>query len=172
VQEPPPLVRRALRLAADAGFVAPADDVARLVHVLAAGTGRRRVGAIGGDGVTAAWVASALEPGVPFVVCTAVASAADVTRRSLGEDADVRVLEGDWQELLPAEAPFDLLVVAEAVGSEGVAAAVGLLSPRGTGIALEPEPAEGAAWTGHPDLATAEVLTGSGLPTMVAVRRL
>ena len=47
-------------------------------------------------------------------------------------DADVRILAGDWRDLLPAEAPFDLLFVDAHDAKDDVDAVVGLMMPGGT----------------------------------------
>ena len=130
----PPLVERARAVA-----VAPdcGDDLGRLLHVLAGQRGRTRVAQIGG-GVEAAWIVSALAPGVPFL-CVGP------PLPLFADDPDVRVLEGEWHDVLPREAPFDLLV-ARGLTDVGL---VELLAPGGTLVAGAP--------LVHPRLFTAEL---------------
>ena len=74
----------------------------------AASRGRERVAEIGtGTGVGAAWIVSALPPQTPFF--TTELDRARGRRELFAADENVHVLEGDWRELLPPEAPFDLV---------------------------------------------------------------
>lgn len=132
----PPLVARAGQEGAAHG---------PLLHVLA---GHVRDGRAGERGTGAvAWLASALAPGIPlFTVAPPAALAAD---------PDVRAVPG-----LAAEAPYELLAVADAEPEE----ALGLLAPRG--LVLVTAPSDPAAWLGCADLPAAVVPHGS----IVAVR--
>jgi predicted O-methyltransferase YrrM len=107
----PPLVRRALALERELGFERSSiPEVGRLLHLLAAQRGRSRVGELGtGCGVGAAWMVSALPPSVPFVTVERDERLAAAAAELFAGDANVRVLQGDWHELMPQEAPFDLL---------------------------------------------------------------
>jgi protein-L-isoaspartate O-methyltransferase len=165
--QPPPLVRRAAVLAAELGVHRGwADEVAELLHVLAGAAGRRRVTAVDVGPVAAAWIASALEPAVPFVIA-AEGERRTAAARLFDSDPNVHVLHGEWRELLPPEAPFDL-VVAEPASDPG--ALLGLLAPRGT--AVVPAGEGRSAWLEHPELAAVRLLTSTGFATIVAVRRL
>ena len=107
----PPLVEKALALTERLGFEKSCrPEVGRLLHVLAASRGGERVAEIGtGTCVGAAWIVSALPPQVPFFTTEIDKERADAARALFAADENVRVLEGDWRELLPPEAPFDLL---------------------------------------------------------------
>ena len=61
-----------------------------------------------GVGFGAAWIVSALDASVPFF--TAELDEGCRGRAELfREDENVHVLEGDWHDVLPPHAPFDLL---------------------------------------------------------------
>jgi predicted O-methyltransferase YrrM len=178
--EPPPLVRRAHALAEEIGFTKSCrDEDGALLHVLAAARGTGRVGEIGtGAGVGAAWIASALPPGVPLVTAEADHGLATAVARLFDGDPDVRVLAGPWRETLPAEAPFDLLFVDANDAKDDVEATLGLLAPRGIVVLDDFTPdwpgpdLRRAAWLGHRELVGVEVLTTPASATIVAVRGL
>jgi predicted O-methyltransferase YrrM len=172
----PPLVVRAEELAGRHGFTRSCEpEVGRLLHLLAAQRGRVRVGEIGtGVGVGAAWMVSALPPEVPFVTVELDderwAAAAELFR----EDGHVRVLHGDWRELLPPEAPFDLLFV-DSGPSKADPGLVGLVAPGGTVVLDDLTPGRTDdpvrdLWLGHPDLAATELLVTPAMAVIVAVR--
>lgn len=174
----PPLVDRAVALAAAAGFdgsCRPADG--QLLHVLAARRGLVRVGEIGtGCGVGAAWIVSALPPEVPFVTVELDPARAAVARSLLAGDEAVRVLEGDWRAVLPPEAPFDLLFVDATGAKDDPGAVIGLLTPGGTAVLddfsasrARPDP-QRAAWLGHPALAAVMVGTEGDAQALLATR--
>ena len=129
--ETPPLVERALAFERSS-----IPEVGRLLHLLAAQRGRARVGEIGtGTGFGAAWIVSALPPEVPFVTVELDAERAAAASRLFADDENVTVLHGDWHELMPSEAPFDLLFYdgggkqhPELDGEQ----VIGLLAPGGT----------------------------------------
>ena len=174
----PPLVQRALELAAATGFersCAPEDGA--LLHVLAGRRGLLRAGEIGtGAGVGAAWIVSALAPGTPFVSIEADPARAGSAAALFVEDADVRILAGDWRELLPAEAPFDLLFVDAHDAKDDVDAVAGLLMPGGTAYLDDfsrdpslPDPRRDA-WLGHDGLAAVEIRVTPERRAIVALR--
>jgi predicted O-methyltransferase YrrM len=178
----PPLVEKALALTERLGFERSCSpEVGRLLHVLAASRGRERVAEIGtGTAVGAAWIVSALAPGTPFFTTARAAARAAAARDLFAADEDVHVLEGDWRELLPAEAPFDLLFYdaqKQLRPREDGELAAGLLAPGG--IALLDDLTPGRAgpdplrefWLGRPDLAATEILTTPGSAAILAVRR-
>jgi predicted O-methyltransferase YrrM len=182
VERAPPLVRRATELADRLGFARSCEpEVGRLLHVLAAQRGRTRVGEIGtGTGVGAAWIVSALPPEVPFVTVELHPERAAASASLFAQDTHVRVLAGDWHELMPPEAPFDLLFYdgggkqqPDLDGEDVVA----LLAPRGLVVLddLTPgRPREGDPvrefWLGHADLAALELTLSPSLAAIVAVR--
>jgi predicted O-methyltransferase YrrM len=177
----PPVVTRALELERELGFGhSSIPEVGRLLHVLAGQRGRARVGEIGtGVGVGAAWIVSALHPGVPFVTVELDADRAAAAARLFAEDENVTVLSGDWHELLPPEAPFDLLFYDGGgkrrpdLDGEQV---VGLLAPGGTVVLDDLTPGRSGPdpvrefWLEHPRLAAIELLTTPETAAILAVR--
>jgi predicted O-methyltransferase YrrM len=85
-------------------------EVGRLLGVLAASRPRGRLAEIGtGTGVGAAWVASSMGPEATLVTVEADDERAAACERLFAGHPQVRVLHGDWHEVLPPDAPFDLL---------------------------------------------------------------
>ncbi len=179
--EVPPLVERALTLERELGFERSSiPDVGRLLHVLAGQRGRARVGEIGcGAGVGAAWIVSALPPAVPFVTVELDEARADAVTGLFAEDENVKVLHGDWHELLPPEAPFDLLFF-DGGGKERIDLdgdeVIGLLGPGATVVLDDLTPGRGGPdpvrefWLGHPQLAAIELLTTPNTAVILAIR--
>jgi predicted O-methyltransferase YrrM len=177
----PPLVTRALELERELGFERSSiREVGRLLHVLAGQRGRERVGETGtGTGVGAAWMVSALSPAVPFLTVELDVQLAAAASRLFADDENVTVLQGDWHELMPPEAPFDLLFYdggdkqhPELDGEE----VIGLLAPGGTVVLddLTPErpgadPVRGF-WLEHAQLAAIELLTTPKTAAILAIR--
>jgi predicted O-methyltransferase YrrM len=161
----PPLVERALELADRTGFTRSCSaETGRLLQVLAAQRGRTRVAEIGtGCGVGSAWILSALDPDVRFVTVELDGGRAAAAAELLSGDEHASVLEGDWRELLPQEAPFDLLF-ADGGRAKYDEEVLGLLAPGGTlvlddltpGGGPEPDPVR-ALWLAHPRLLAAEL---------------
>jgi predicted O-methyltransferase YrrM len=178
----PPLVERALALAESQGFDRScAPEVGRLLHVLAGARGRERVAEIGaGVGVGAAWIVSALPPQVPFFTVEVDERRAAAVAELFVHDRNVRVLAGDWRELLPAEAPFDLVFFDAAKQLRPVEdgeLVTGMLAPGGIAVLddltphrLGPDPVRGY-WLGRPELAAVEILTAPSAAAILAVRR-
>jgi predicted O-methyltransferase YrrM len=85
-------------------------EIGRLLAVLAAVRPDGRFAEIGtGTGVGAAWVASTMAPDATLVTVELDEERAAAAERLFADVPNVRVLHGDWHELLPSEAPFDLL---------------------------------------------------------------
>lgn len=177
----PPLVGRALELERELGFERSSiPAVGRLLHVLAGQRGRSRVGEIGtGCGVGAAWIVSALPPQVPFVTVELDERRAAAAAGLFARDENVRVLQGDWHELMPPEAPFDLLFYDGGgkqhpqLDGEQVA---GLLAPGATLVLDDltpgrpgPDPVR-EFWLNHPRLTAIELLTTPETAAILAVR--
>lgn len=172
---------RALELERELGFERSSiPEVGRLLHMLAGQRGRERVGEIGtGSGVGAAWIVSALSPAVPFVTVELDGRLAAAASRLFADDENVTVLHGDWHELMPPEAPFDLLFYdgggkqhPELDGDE----VIGLLAPGGTVVLDDlspgrpgPDPVR-AFWLEHPELAAIELLTTPETAAILAIR--
>jgi predicted O-methyltransferase YrrM len=108
----PPLVSQALQLAADRGFgLSCTEEVGRLLHLL---TSHQRTGVVGEIGtccgVGAAWMATALQPGVSLITVESDADTAAKASDLLHAAPAVRVLHGDWRTIL-SHGPFALLFV-------------------------------------------------------------
>lgn len=85
-------------------------EVGRLLAALAASRPRGRLAEIGtGTGFGSAWIASALGAEASFVTVEVDDERAAACTRLFADYPQVRVLHGDWHEVLPPEAPFDLL---------------------------------------------------------------
>ena len=173
---------RALELERRLGFThSSIPEVGRLLHVLAAQRGRTRVGELGsGCGVGAAWIVSALRPSVPFVTVELDPTLAEGAAELFAEDKNVTVLQGDWHELMPTEAPFDLLFYdgggkqhPELDGEQ----VVGLLAPGATIVMDDLTPgrelhdAVREFWLNHPEIAALELLTTPQTAAIVGTRR-
>jgi predicted O-methyltransferase YrrM len=172
----PPLVDRAEELARELGFDRScAPEVGLLLHALASQRGRSRVGEIGsGAGLGTAWLASALDPGVPLYTVEQDARLAAAVRALFEDDPDVYVLEGDWREL-EADAPFDLLFV-DATPAKADPETIGLLAPGGTALLddltpgyADPDPVR-ELWLGHPRLAAVELTVTPTMAVILAIR--
>jgi predicted O-methyltransferase YrrM len=178
--EPPPLVSRAEELARTLGFERSCSrETGRLLHVLAGQRGRERVAETGtGAGVGAAWLVSALAPTVPFFTAEVDAELAAAAARLFAEDENVHALYGDWHDVLPEHAPFDLLFhdgskrQPELDGEETLS----LLSPRGLVVLDDMTPGRTGPdpvrefWLGHPELAATELRVSERESVILAVR--
>ncbi len=177
--ETPPLVLRALALADSRGFAksCKGEDGA-LLHVLAARRGIARAGEIGtGAGVGSAWIVSGLPPQVPFFTVELDPDLVAAVGELFAADPNVTVLAGHWRDLLPAEAPFDLLFVDAHDAKDDVGTVIGLLAPGGTAVLdgfwsdpAAPDPRRDA-WLHDPLLTTIELWVTPERRTLVAVRR-
>ena len=177
----PPLVERALAQTERLGFeLSCLPEVGRLLHVLAGSRGRERVAEIGtGAGVGAAWIVSALPPQTPFFTAELDPARAAAARELFSADDNVHVLEGDWRELLPPEAPFDLVFydgTKQLQPREDGELVAGLLSPGGMAVLDDltpgfagPDPVR-EFWLGRPGLAATEVLTTRETAAILAIR--
>jgi predicted O-methyltransferase YrrM len=177
----PPLVGRALELERALGFThSSIPEVGRLLHLLAAQRGRTRVGELGtGCAVGAAWIVSALPPTVPFVTVELDETLARASAELFADDENVRVLHGDWHELMPPEAPFDLLFYdgggkqqPELDGEQ----VVGLLAPGATIVMDDLTPGRPGHdvvrefWLNHAEIAALELLTTPATSVIVGTR--
>ena len=154
------------------------DEDGALLHVLAARRGIERVAEIGtGTGVGTAWLASALRPGVPLYTAELDPDRADAAKALFAADADVHVLAGDWRDVLPEHAPFDLLFVDGGRAKDDPDAVLGLAAPGATVVMDDfsadwegPDPRRDR-WLGHPRVTTVELGTGGDASCVVAVVR-
>ena len=107
----PELVHRAEALATAMRFDRSSiPEVGRLLAMLAAAQPQGRFAEIGtGCGVGSAWIVIALGPEAVLVTVETDDERAAASERLFADEPNVRVLHGDWHELLPPEGPFDLL---------------------------------------------------------------
>jgi predicted O-methyltransferase YrrM len=160
----PPLVEKALALAERTGFHRSCSiETGRLLQVLAAQRARLRVAEIGtGAGVGSAWLLSGLPPDVAFLTVELDDARAAAAADLLAEDANARVLHGDWRKLLAAEAPFDLLF-ADGGRAKEHEELVGLLAVGGTLVIDDLTPGRTEhdpvrrLWLGRPRVAAVEL---------------
>jgi predicted O-methyltransferase YrrM len=165
-------------------------EVGRLLAVLVAQRPQGRVAEIGtGCGVGTAWIASALGPEASLVTVETDEGRAGAVERLFDDLPNVRVLHGDWHELLPAESRFDLLFFDGGHWKSGDVAAeseqaLELVAPGGTVLIddLTPEALWSTDWEGKPDpvrefwlrdprLAATELLATPQTSAILAVRR-
>ncbi len=176
----PPLVERALALAAELGFERSCSpEAGRLLHLLAAQRGRERVAEIGtGAGAGTAWLASALAPGVPLVTTEPDEGLARAAAALFADDEAVRVLHGPWRETLGPHAPFDLVRYTggrKHFPDEDGEAVVELLSPGATVVLDDFREQRDhdhvkELWLGHPRLVGAELRLSEAESALVCVR--
>jgi predicted O-methyltransferase YrrM len=164
-------------------------EVGRLLAALVAQRSAGRIAEIGtGCGVGAAWIASALGPGAFFVTVETDEERAGAVARLFADRPNIRVLHGDWHDLLPPQGPFDLLFFDGGHWKSGDVAAeseqaLALVAPGGTVLvddmtpeALWPEEWRGKPdparefWLGEPRLRAAEILTTPQTAAILAVR--
>ena len=164
----PPLVEQALALAERTGFDRSCSpETGRLLQVLAGTRGLERVAEIGtGAGVGAAWILSALDPDVTFFTVELDKLRARDAAALFADDATARVLHGDWETVLPPEAPFDL-VFADGGKAKAREDVLGLLAPGGflvlddlTPGYADPDPVR-ELWLGHRRLLAVELQVSS-----------
>jgi predicted O-methyltransferase YrrM len=141
----PALVQQAYATARRVGFPVTPDDpghgrgsaslpgTGRFLAMLAAGCTGGRIAELGtGAGIGSAWMAGAMPADCTLVTAeidpVRAAAAADV----LGSDDRIRVLTGDWAELLPPLGPYDLIFCDSGVRETATfSGLVGLLKPGG-----------------------------------------
>ena len=181
----PPLVERATVLAERLEFTQSCwPEVGRLLAALAGHVRGGVIGEIGtGCGVGAAWMASALSPGTELVTVELDATRAEAARTILAPVPNVRVLHGDWHELLPL-GPFSMLFAdGGAAKQREPETLLEALRPGGLIVLddLTPEDRWPEEWRGRPDpvrqfwldeprLAATEVLTSTSMAVIIATR--
>jgi predicted O-methyltransferase YrrM len=168
-------------------------EIGRLLAVLAVARPDGRFAEIGsGTGVGAAWIASAMGPDARLVTVELDDDRAAAVSRLFSEQPNVRVLHGDWHEVLPPEAPFDLLFFDgggwkrawEGDDTRGESDhALELVAPRGVVVIddLTPRdlmPGEWAkadlvrdCWLANDGLVATEILTTPETAAIIAVKR-
>jgi predicted O-methyltransferase YrrM len=150
-------------------------EVKRLVATLVASKPRGRVAEIGtsfGEGAKA--IAAALQDGATFVTVELDPERAAQARAALAGTA-AEVVEGDWRDVLPARAPFDIVFADGGVAYDLV---TDLLAPGGIvvkddltpGKAIDGDPTREALLL-DPRLEATEILVTPEMACIVAVRR-
>jgi predicted O-methyltransferase YrrM len=162
------------------------SEVGRLLRVLAGTVRDGLAGEIGTDlAVTGAWIVSGLPAKVPFVTIEIDPRKASFAERVFEGHDSVRVVAGDWHQLL-AFGPFSLLLVnvssamreppgqiVDALTARGIVVLDGL-TPRHAWTATERErwavdPVR-ARWLEHPALLATELTVSSDRALIVATR--
>lgn len=107
----PPLVRRALDLSRDRGFVSSTrNETGRLLAALAATRSGTMAECGTGCGVGSAWLRSGLRGDVRIVTAELDHRLAEAVRTMFEDDGQVEVLQADWTTLRDY-APFSLLFI-------------------------------------------------------------
>ena len=149
-------------------------EVRRLLAVLAAGKRVAEVGTAFGLGAQA--LASTARE---LVTVELDPERARVAREALAGLPNVEALEGDWAELLPPRAPFELLFMDGGGWKHDLAAAarmLELLAPGGLAVVDDMTPGYGPDpvrdfFFGHPELVVAEILTTPETAALLVSRR-
>jgi predicted O-methyltransferase YrrM len=158
--EVPELVHRAESLAIAMRFeLSSIPEIGRLLALLVSQRPRGRFAEIGsGCGVGSAWVVDAMGPEAEFVTVEADEERAGAVSRLFADQRQVRVLHGDWHDLLPPEGPFDLLFFDGGNWKRGDVeaeseAALELVAPGGLVVIddLTPDSLWPEEWRGRPD---------------------
>jgi predicted O-methyltransferase YrrM len=146
-------------------------EVQRLLAVLATGRRVAEIGTAFGEGA-AAIAATAHE----LVTVERDPERAAVARGRLAGLANVELLVGDWRELLPPRAPFELVFL-DGGRSKADPAALGLVAPGGLLVMDDLTPDRPGPdrvrelWLSNPAVAAVEILTTPATAAIVAARR-
>jgi predicted O-methyltransferase YrrM len=146
-------------------------EVQRLLAVLAAGKRCAETGTAFGKGAAA--IASTARS---LVTVESDPERARVASERLGRLANVDLLVGDWRELLPASAPYELLFF-DAGRADESQAAIDLLVPGGLFVKDDLTPDRvgkdpvRAFLLDHPQLLAVEILTSTAHAAIVASKR-
>jgi predicted O-methyltransferase YrrM len=145
--------------------------VQALLRVLAAGRRCAEIGTAFGEGA-----AAMADTAASLVTVEIDEERAAIARERLRGRENVELLVGDWRDLLPPRAPFELLFfdggkLAEAPDS------IDLVAPGGLFVKDDltpdwpaPDPVRELLF-GHPELVAAEILTTPGTGAIVAAKR-
>jgi predicted O-methyltransferase YrrM len=181
----PPLVRRALDLSRDQGFVSSTrHETGRLLATLAATRGGTMAECGTGCGVGSAWLRSGMRPDARIVTAELEHRLAEAVRAIFAEDPQVEVLQADWTTLREY-APFSLLFLdvreAKQNGPDSVAE---LVEPGGIVVLDDFTPCEGwppvyegrvdtvrQQWLTDPRFTTVEVMVAADSAVLLATRR-
>jgi predicted O-methyltransferase YrrM len=133
-----------------------------------------------GTGFGAAWIVSALPPEVPFLTAELDEERAAAAAELFRDDPQVRVLQGDWRDTLPPEAPFDLVffdATKQLRPREDGELVIGLLAPGGLAVLDDLTPGRSGpdqvreVWLEDDRLAATEILVTPSSSIILAVRR-
>lgn len=190
--EIPDIVKRAKNLANDIDFdlrpegnlgsgcktsaSACIDEVGSLLRTLAASLPQGRIGEVGtGSGVGSAWITSGLASGATLTTVEINGRLAQAARSLFTDYGNVEVFTGNWLEVMPDHAPFDLLFfdggAQQAFQKDNWQKVASLLKPFGIMIIddLTPEEDWPESWRNKPD-AKRELAFKSGLFTATEIR--
>ena len=152
------------------------DEVGSLLRVLVASLRKGRIGEVGtAAGVGTAWLASGLGSRATLTSVELEPRLARAASELFAPMPNVEVVTGDWYEVMPGRAPFDLLFFdgggREALGSHNWRTLGDLLVPGGMMVLddLTPEELWPATWRDRPD-PKRELALRSGLFTAAEVR--
>jgi predicted O-methyltransferase YrrM len=181
----PPLVRRALDLSRDRGFVSSTrNETGRLLATLAATRHGTMAECGTGCGVGSAWLRSGMRGDARIVTAELDHRLAEAVRELFGDDDRVDVLQADWTTL-QEYAPFSLLFLdvreAKQNGPESVTE---LVEPGGIVVLDDFTPYEGwppiyegrvdstrQQWLTDSRFTTAEVMVAPDSAVLLATRR-
>ncbi len=171
-----------------AGPSACLDTVGSLLRALAASRPDGDIGEVGtGAGVGTAWLKSGMQGRARLVTIEVEGRLVQVAKELFAAHPEVRVVHGDWLDLMPEQGPFDLLFFDG--GGRGALvpanwrAIAGLLKPGGVLVFddLTPEALWPDSWHGKPDpkrefafksgyFAATELLTGQSTAALLLTR--
>jgi predicted O-methyltransferase YrrM len=146
-------------------------EVQALLRVLAAGRRCAEVGTAFGEGA-----AAMSDTAASLVTVEIDDERAAIARERLRERENVELLVGDWRELLPPRAPFELLFF-DGGRFESAADAIDLVAAGGLLVKDDltpdwpaPDPVRELLF-GHPKLVAVEILTTPQTAAIVAAKR-
>jgi predicted O-methyltransferase YrrM len=181
----PPLVRRALDLSRDQGFVSSTrNETGWLLASLAASRSGTMAECGTGCGVGSAWLRSGIREDVRIVTAELDSKLAAAVRELFEDDERVEVLQADWTTLR-AYAPFSLLFLdvreAKRGGPDFITE---LVEPGGIVVLDDFTPCQGwppmydgrvdtirQQWITDPRFTTAEVMVAPDASVLIATRR-
>jgi predicted O-methyltransferase YrrM len=151
------------------GGASSIPEVQRLLRVLAAGKRAAEVGTAFGEGA-----AAIAETASSLVTVEVDADRAEIARQRLAPFPNVRLLVGDWHDLLPPLGPFELLFF-DGGGIEE--SALDLVTPGGLIVKDDltpgrpgPDPVRELLLE-HPQLVGVEILTTAETAAILATKR-
>ena len=159
-----------------AGASACLDEVGSLLRTLTTSFPVGRVGEVGtGVGIGSAWIASGLASTATLTTVELDKKLASAAYVIFSDYKNIEVIAGDWLEMMPRQAPFDLLFFdgggPQALHPENWPMIASLLKPSGIMVIddLTPEEDWPKSWQGKPD-AKRDLAFRSGLFTATEIR--